>query len=294
MTEQPWAVLRLVTWTQDYFEKHAIESPRLHAEVLLAHVLGWKRIDLYTHFDEVVEPAHLAAYRELIKRRLEHEPLQYLVGKAEFLSLSLQVRPGVLIPRPETEILVEKAIELARAMLFTTGLLAADVGTGSGAIAVALTKFIPPLKVVATDISAEALAIARDNADHHGVAHRIRFLQGDFLEPLRRDGLAGKLHFLISNPPYIREDQWADLMPEVRDHEPRAALIAGPDGAEFHRGLIAGAEELLVPGGRLIFEIDPPQADTVRRLAQSADHLAHVVILKDHQDRDRALLAERT
>ena len=293
MPEQPWTVLRLITWTQGYFEKHGIESPRLHAEVLLAHVLGWKRIDLYTQFDQVVEPTNLAAYRELIKRRLQHEPLQYLVGKTEFLALSLQVQPGVLIPRPETEVLVEQTIDLARQMLFISELLAADVGTGSGAIAIALAKFIPSLKVVATDVSPEALTIARGNAERHGVANRIRFLEGDFLEPLRRDGLAGKLHFLISNPPYIREGDWANLMPEVRNHEPRAAAIAGPEGTEFHRGLIDGAKEFLLPGGWLILEIDPPQAEVVRRLAQSADHLRDVATVKDHQDRDRALLAKR-
>lgn len=251
MTDDVWTVGRLLTWTTDWLAGKGSDSPRLDAEVLLAHVRGCPRIALYTAFDEVVDEAGRTRFRGLVKRRGEGEPVAYLVGSREFFSLALAVSPAVLIPRPETEGLVVRAIDLCRPLESPR---VADVGTGSGAIAVALAKHLPKARVVATDISADALAVARGNVSRHALEGRIELVACDLLDA---PAAAGPFDCIVSNPPYVRADEFAGLPRDVRDHEPKGALVGGPTGVEVVERLVAAAEGRLVPGGWLLVEIGP-------------------------------------
>jgi release factor glutamine methyltransferase len=259
-----WTVGRLVGWTTEWLAARGSDSPRIDAEVLLAHVRGCPRIALYTAFDTAVGEAERGRFRELVKRRGDGEPVAYLVGSKEFFSLPLAVTKAVLVPRPETEGLVVRALDLCK----DQGLAApriADVGTGSGAIAVALARHLPGGRFVATDISSAALDVARRNAERHGVAERMTLVEGDLLDDPRA---AGPFDLVVSNPPYVREDEFAALPRDVRDHEPKAALVAGPTGIEVVERLVGAAAERLVPGGWLLVEIGP----TVAQAAAAAIH----------------------
>ena len=254
MADDVWTVGRLLNWTTDWLGAKGSDSPRLDAEVLLAHVRGCPRIALYTAFDTPVDEADRGRFRGLVKRRGEGEPVAYLVGSREFFSLPLRVSPAVLVPRPETEGLVVRAIDLCRQQAAPR---IVDVGTGSGAIAVTLAKHLPLAKLTATDISAEAIAIAKENAARHGVADRIEFVQCDLLDDPR--GL-GPWDVIASNPPYVRDDEFESLPRDVRLHEPKSALVSGPTGVEIIERLAAVAAERLVPGGWLLCEIGPAAA----------------------------------
>ncbi len=249
-----WTVGRLLTWTSDWLGTRGSESPRLDAEVLLAHVRGCPRIALYTAFDVAVADAERARFREFVKRRGEGEPVAYLVGEREFFSLPFRVTRDVLVPRPETEGLVVRTLDLCKA---ADAPRIIDVGTGSGAIAVTVAKHLPRARLVATDVSEAALAVARSNAERHGVADRIEFVACDLLADPRA---AGPWDVIVSNPPYVREEEFAALPRDVRDHEPRGALVAGPTGVEVVERLAAAAAERLAPGGWLLVEIGPAVA----------------------------------
>jgi release factor glutamine methyltransferase len=259
-----WTVGRLLSWTTDWLAARGAEAPRLDAEVLLAHVRGCPRIALYTAFDTPVAEADRGRFRELVKRRGAGEPVAYLVGSREFFSLPFAVDKAVLVPRPETEGLVVRVLDLCRAAEAPRII---DVGAGSGAIVVTLAKHLPRATFAATDVSAEALAVARANAARHGVAERISFLHGDLLA-----AAAGPWDVIVSNPPYVREDEFAALPRDVRDHEPRGALVAGPTGVEVVERLAAAAATQLVPGGWLVVEIGPAvvQAAAAAVAAQAA------------------------
>lgn len=253
-----WTVGRLLTWTTDWLAARGSESPRLDAEVLLAFVRGCPRIALYTAFDVPVGEEERGRFRGLVKRRGDGEPVAYLVGSREFFSLSFAVTPAVLVPRPETEGLVVRLLDLFKQPPFAGGpLRIVDVGTGSGAIAVTLAKHLPHADVVATDVSAAALAVARGNAERHGLAGRIEFVECDLLEHPRA---AGPWQAIVSNPPYVREDEFDALPRDVRLHEPRTALVSGPTGVEVIGRLAAAAEKALVPGGWLVVEVGPAAA----------------------------------
>jgi release factor glutamine methyltransferase len=254
MTEDVWTVGRLLTWTTDWLAGKGSDSPRLDAEVLLAHVRGCPRIALYTAFDDVVDEAGRTRFRGLVKRRGEGEPVAYLVGSREFFSLALAVSPAVLIPRPETEGLVVRAIDLCRHLESPR---IADVGTGSGAIAVALAKHLPKAHLVATDISADALAVAQANVTRHAFDSRIELVGCDLLDS---PSAAGPFDCIVSNPPYVRADEFAGLPRDVRDHEPKSALVAGPTGVEVVERLVEAAESRLATGGWLLVEIGPTTA----------------------------------
>jgi len=251
MTEDVWTVGRLLTWTTDWLAGKGSDSPRLDAEVLLAHVRGCQRIALYTAFDDVVDEAGRTRFRGLVKRRGEGEPVAYLVGSREFFSLAMAVSPAVLIPRPETEGLVVRAIDLCRPLESPR---IADVGTGSGAIAVALAKHLPKAHLVATDISADALAVAQANVTRHSLDGRIELVGCDLLDS---PSAAGPFDCIVSNPPYVRADEFAGLPRDVRDHEPKNALVAGPTGVEVVERLVEAAESRLATGGWLLVEIGP-------------------------------------
>lgn len=254
MADDVWTVGRLLNWTTDWLAAKGSEAARLEAEVLLAHVRGCPRIALYTAFDTPVDEAVRGRFRELVKRRGEGEPVAYLVGSREFFSLPFRVTPAVLVPRPETEGLVVRVIDLCKP-LATPRII--DVGTGSGAIAITLAKHLPQAAITATDISAAALAVARDNAARHGVAERIEFLECDLLGHPRA---AGPWDVIVSNPPYVRDDEFETLPRDVRLHEPKGALVSGPTGVEVIERLAAVAAERLASGGWLICEIGPAEA----------------------------------
>lgn len=282
---EAWTVGRLLEWTTGWLRGRGADSPRLDAEVLLAHVLGCQRIELYTRFDEAPAEEPRAAFRELVRRRGQGEPVAYLTGSREFFSLSFRVTPDVLVPRPETESLVVRGLDLCRHLEAPR---IADVGTGSGAIAVALARHLPKATITAIDISAAAAAIARENAEAHGVADRVQVLEGDLLEGLPE---GETFDLIISNPPYICEDEFAGLPRDVRDFEPRGALVAGPRGVEPLERLVAMTENRLEPGGWLLVEIGPPEASEAAIAA--AAHLQPEATLPDDAAIPRIVQARR-
>jgi release factor glutamine methyltransferase len=264
--DAPWTVGRLLEWTARYLGDKGFESPRLDAEVLLAHALGCRRIELYTRHAEPAPEDGRRRYRELIRRRMEGCPVAYLVGRKEFYSLEFAVGPAVLIPRPDTECLVDECLRLAREIPAPR---IVDVGTGSGAIAVAIAKRHGGAVVTATDISPEALTIAAANAVRHAVGDRVRFVLGDLLDAVARE----RFDFVLSNPPYIAPEDLPGLPVGVRDYEPHRALNGGPGGFEVFDRLVDQARRHLVPGGTLIVEIGAPQEESARaRLAAYSDY----------------------
>jgi release factor glutamine methyltransferase len=282
MPSEPWTVGRLLQWTTDYLKTHESDSPRLDAEVLLAKALGCQRIELYTAFEEQPGEEAKTAFREMVRRRAEGAPVAYLVGRREFYSLSFCVTPDVLIPRPETELLVVAALDLAKGGLGTStsnsqqGLgtsvpnrsppAIADVGTGSGIIAVCLAKHLPDSRVTAIDLSPAALAVARENAKQHGVADRIEFVESDLFASVAADR---QFDLVVSNPPYVSAAEMEQLPADVRKFEPRAAILAGPRGTEVIERLIGQAAERLRPGGHLLIEISPMIHDAVGAILKS-------------------------
>lgn len=284
-----WTIGKILNWTTEYFQKNGIESPRLDAEVLLSYVLKKERIYLYVHFDEPLNADELAAYRECVKKRVRRMPVAYITGVREFMGLEFKVNEATLIPRPDTEVLVEAAIERLQKMGSESGqdLRIADLGTGSGAICLSMLNYMKELTAVTVDISAGAIAVAKENAESIGVAERINFLQGDFLEPLKGQG---RFHAILSNPPYIPKLDIEGLQPEVRAFEPMTALDGGTDGLDFYRRLLAGAAELLEKGGFLAVEIGIGQSDDLRKMAQRNLAWGEVEVLKDLAGIDRCMI----
>lgn len=257
LTQETWTILKLIRWTDERFQKEELSTPRLDAEVLLAATLGVSRLKLYTHFEQPVLPEELTRFKGMIQRRLKREPVAYIIGQREFWSLPFKVTRDVLIPRPETEILVAEGIKLFSSQAFPDchpQIL--EIGTGSGAISISLATELPAIAVVATDISEKALAVAGENAARHQVSHRIHFLRGDLFAPLPK---GAKFHLILSNPPYISREHFSDLPPDVRDFEPSLALDGGKDGLEFYRRAFPQVSEFLLPGGWLFTEIGAGQ-----------------------------------
>jgi release factor glutamine methyltransferase len=248
----------LLEWTTKFLQQKGSESPRLDSEVLLAHALGCKRIDLYARHSEEAPEQGRQRFRELVRQRIEGCPVAYLVGRKEFFSLEFAVNRAVLIPRPDTECVVDECLRLAKVMEAPTLL---DIGTGSGCLAVAVVKHHKTAQMTAVDVSAEALAVASANARKHGVAERIRFLQGDLFAPIPADE---RFDFILSNPPYIPHDEIAKLAPGVRDYEPHTALDGGADGFAVFDRLIAEVPAHLKPEGYLLIEIGSPQEGPAR------------------------------
>jgi release factor glutamine methyltransferase len=274
-----WNVLQLLQTTADYFTKKGRETARLDSELLLCEVLKLDRVRLYCSFDKPVAQHELDAFRELVRRRGAGEPVAYILGRKEFYGLSFEVGPGVLVPRPETEHVVDQVLALIpkeeqRRVL--------DVGTGSGAIAVAIARERPKAQVTASDISNEALTFARRNARQHGVEDRIEFMEGDLFADCH-----GRFHVIVSNPPYIDPAEAGDLPGDVIGFEPQQALFAGERGLEIIRRLIESAPRALVSGGALVMEIGYRQATAVKELAQSFGRFSGILIVRDYADRDR-------
>lgn len=322
MNDKIWTIGRILKWTEQYFKDKGIESPRLDAEVLLAHVLEKQRIYLYVHFDEPLQPAELAAYREMIKQRVLHVPVAQILGEKEFMGLTFKVTADTLVPRPDTEILVQAAVERLKAMKGekpATGVLAdesaaeepaegqpaggadaeqevaeplhiADIGTGSGAICLSVLHYLADTVADTVDISPAARAVAEENAASLGLADRVTFHTGDLLQPLRGMTFAA----ILSNPPYIPEADIAGLAPEVRLKEPHTALSGGRDGLDFYRRLAKEAPAMLVPGGFMAFEVGIHQAEPVAALAKANPLIARTEILPDYAGIDRVVVAWRT
>lgn len=285
--EARWTVGRLLTWTADFLKKKGSESPRLDAEVLLAHVLEWHRVQLYTQFEEEVGERARTRYRELVKKRSEGEPVAYLVGRKEFFSLPFTVSSSVLIPRPDTETLVVEALERLKGCETPR---VVDVGTGSGCIALAIAKRSESTSMIAIDLSPEALQVARSNAESLGVSDRVRFLEGDLLGPV---ATAEPFDAIVANPPYIPTGDIAGLEPGVRDFEPHLALDGGADGLRVVARLISEAASLLVPGGHLILEIGSAQEAPVRALIVAQGKFSLAPTIRDAANHPRVLRATR-
>lgn len=320
MNDKIWTIGRILKWTEQYFKDKGIESPRLDAEVLLAHVLEKQRIYLYVHFDEPLQPAELAAYREMIKQRVLRVPVAQILGEKEFMGLTFKVTADTLVPRPDTEILVQAAVERLKAMkgeakapedealadgeeassaadrdeaaadVSQEPLRIADIGTGSGAICLSVLRYLAGTVADTVDISPAARAVAEENAASLGLADRVTFHTGDLLQPLVGMTFAA----ILSNPPYIPEADIAGLAPEVRLKEPHTALSGGKDGLDFYRRLAKEAPAMLVPGGFMAFEVGIHQAEPVAALAKANPLIARTEILPDYAGIDRVVVAWRT
>jgi len=296
-TTQTWTTRRLLNWMVDAFTKHGLDSARLCAELLLAHVIGCDRMRLYMEADRPATPLERQSLRDLVARALKHEPVQYLVGEAWFYMLPFKVDPRVLIPRPATETIVEQVLLHSRAEpgfggKEGDGVVLADVCTGSGCVAIALAKNLPKAHVLATDVSTDALALARENAQRHAVLDRIEFLEGDLLEPLRQSG-ARNLHYLTSNPPYIPDEEWDDVAPNVKNYEPESALRGGGDGLKFVRPILEEAAAFLRPGGLVLVEVAASRAATALEIAREQTGLEGERIETDFEGLPRVVVARR-
>ncbi|QDT02485.1 Release factor glutamine methyltransferase [Rubripirellula lacrimiformis] len=289
--QEPWTVLRLLEWTTDFFKKKGSDSPRLDAEVLLAHARNCTRIELYTAFGEEPGEEQRIAFREMVRRRGEGTPVAQLVGYREFYSLRFRVDDSVLIPRPETEHLVIEALDFAKASGVTDRpLQIADIGTGSGAIAVAVAKNFANCEVTAVDRSASALKIATWNAEQHGVSDRVTFLESDLLAAV---DAPAQFDIICTNPPYVSDSEYDELSPTVRDHEPKTALVSGPLGTEIIQRIIQEVPPRMHSGGWLIIELSPMIAEACGQIAKDSEHFADQHFIKDLEGHKRILSVQR-
>lgn len=268
-----------------------VENAGQESRWLVGHALGLDSHHLASKAEKSVSEELLARATSMVARRSAREPLQYILGAQEFCGLEFHVTPAVLIPRPETELLVQEAL---RVVDFAGESVVVDVGTGSGCVAVTLATILAKARIMAVDRSPEALAVAKGNAERHAVAERIDWIEGDLLSPMRERGLVGKVDVIVSNPPYIAESDWAGLQPEVREFEPRPALVAGPKGTEFHERLIREAAEYLVPGGSLVMEIGQGQWPAVQRMAEQVGGFEPMQAVKDEAGIERIVIVQRS
>jgi release factor glutamine methyltransferase len=283
-----WTIGRLLEWTTDYLKQHGADSPRLDAEVLLASARGCSRIELYTSFREPADDTLRTQFRDLIRRRSEGAPVAYLVGHREFYSLDFKVTPDVLIPRPETELLVVTLLDYIKERDGNAKVNIVDVGTGSGVLAACVAVHAPQVSITAVDISPAALAIATENFATHKVADRVNAVQGDLLSGFPPQPA---FDFIVSNPPYVSEAEHAGLAPDVRDHEPKLALVSGPSGTEIIERLIAESAERLRPGGRLLIELSPLIHTQVLALFAADGRFGEVETIKDLARHPRVVTA---
>ncbi len=288
-----WTVRRLLEWTSGFFTRKNVDAPRLSAELLLAHVLNVPRIKLYTDYERVLAERDLAAFRALVQRAGEQEPIAYLTGKAYFFNLEFEVGPGVLIPRPDTETLVENVLQLARNTPGFEAPRVLDLCTGSGCIAAAIAHRLKNASITAIDKSETAVAIAKRNVQRLGLNDRVAVEQGDLYEPLSRMIDFAPFNLVVSNPPYVPTSQMDGLDRNVRDYEPPEALDGGIDGLMLHRRILEGATDRLLSGGRIYLEIGWEQGCASREAASRHDELEDVRVLKDYAGHDRVLTARR-
>jgi len=291
MGEAAPTIADLLSKSTGWLKERGSTTPRLDAELLLAEVLDFNRVDLYVHFDQPLTPGEVDRLRELIRRRGEGEPIAYILGRAFFRNLNLKVNRSVLIPRPETEHLVETAVDFLMEGDWPRPPAVLDLGTGSGAIAIAITAAFPDAEITASDASGEALELAEENARGAGVGSRLRFIQSNLFEGL--DPLE-TYDLIVSNPPYVSEEEWVALPRDVRDFEPREALYGGSDGLDFYRVLADQAPQFLKPGGELILEIGATQGQAVLELLQASGNFKSALVTPDLAGLDRVVSAQRS
>jgi len=292
LNDKAWTVLRVLNWTSQYFDGKGIENPRLDAEVLLAHSLKAERLDLYLSYDKPLLKDELRGYKNLIKRRIKREPLQYITEHQEFWSLKFKVARGILIPRPETETLIEEALKIfphVEPPAETINVL--DLGTGSGVVAIALAKELQRGRIFATDISDIAIKLARENAGIHRLEKTITFLQGDTFHPVLEK--TGYFNLVISNPPYVPSGDFKDLQPEVKDFEPRIALDGGKEGLRFHRRISSQVSRYLAKDGWLMLEVGKGQAEKVVKLIETTREFYPASFVRDLSGIERVVKAKK-
>ncbi|MBW1893293.1 MAG: peptide chain release factor N(5)-glutamine methyltransferase [Deltaproteobacteria bacterium] len=275
-----WTILKLIQWTTSYFTSRQVENPRVAAEILLAHTLGIKRVDLYIQFDQPLSENELAGFKGLIKRRAQKEPVAYITGSKEFWSIDFKVTPDVLIPRPDTECLVETALEYLSGKPNSPPKKIFEPGTGSGAIIIALCSEHPEHTFFASDLSLKATETAKTNANKCNLKKTVRFFSGDWLAPLNH--ITGRFDLIISNPPYIPTDVIKTLQPEICEYEPRLALDGDKDGLSALRHLIMSAHSFLKPGGCLILEIGHDQKNHIKKIITDCGNYADIFFRKDY------------
>tara|TARA_Y100001949_G_scaffold175706_1_gene186271 strand:- start:700 stop:1626 length:927 start_codon:yes stop_codon:yes gene_type:complete len=285
-TGESWTILRMILWSAEYLKNKGVETGRLDAEWLLAAALGVDRLQLYLKYDRPLSSEEREAFKPLLRRRAGREPLQYIIGRTGFRELELKTDPRVLIPRPETEVLVQEVLDWASAGAESVW----DMGTGAGAVALSLAAEGTWTRVVATDVSPEALSVAADNAERYDLGGHVEFREGSLFEPLEE---GERFDVIVSNPPYIAEGEKGELQPEVRDWEPPEALFAGADGLDVIRQLVAGAPKHLLSGGLLALECGLGQAEGIAADVQATGAFGAVRIRADLTGRPRFVTAER-
>jgi len=289
----PWTVRRLLEWTTGFFTRKNVDAPRLSAELLLAHILKYPRIKLYTDYERPLDEGDLARFRDLVQRAGEHEPIAYLTGRAHFFNLEFEVTPAVLIPRPDTETLVENVLQTVRHQPGMESPRVIDLCTGSGCIAAAIAHHLKTATVLAIDISSAAVRMARANTERLGLTDRVTVEEGDLFSPLQHMVDVQPFHLIVSNPPYIRTSDLASLDRSVREYEPLQALDGGLDGLTLHRRILTEASDRLVAGGRVYLEIAFDQGETALEMAKAYDDFEDARLLKDFGGRDRVLTLRR-
>ncbi len=280
-----WTIKKLLEWITEYLKDKGVDSPRFATELLLSHVLEMKRIELYTNYSKPVAKPDLDKLHKLVKRAAENEPIQYLVGRTQFYSLEIQVSPACLIPRPETEQLVEISIDFLKTRRGHQKIL--EPCTGSGCISIALAKNFPDCDIVSTDISESALSVAEKNIENHSLRDQTKLLKGNLYDPLIPEMEDEQFDLIVSNPPYVTNAEYEKLEENVKEYEPRRALLAGEYGTDVIEPLIEKAAEFLKSGGSLIFEIGYQQANLVKQLINENKNFENVNIFKDFQKNDR-------
>lgn len=288
-----WTIAELLKVSADYLKQKGIDSPRLSAEILLAHQLHLTRVQLYLHYDQPLTDQEVEGYRALVRRRLSREPLQYITGLQEFWSMTFMVNPSVLIPRPETEVLLEQAglLREGNPDLQEEGVNLLDLGTGCGALAVALARDFEKARIYATDLSEAALQVARRNAEKLGVKDRIEFRCGDWFASFAGDSI--RFHLILCNPPYISREAMETLSPEVRNHEPRSALDGREQGMQDITRILKEAAGHLVPGGWILMEMDPEQTPKAIRIIEETGQFSEHRRIKDYSHRYRMVMARK-
>lgn len=287
-------IRNILKWAIVTLKESGIEFPEIDADTLLAHVLSCDRARLYTNPDDIINDADTRKYKELIHKRASHVPLQHITRLAEFMSLDFVVDERALIPRPETELLVETVLKKVQDNEFSNkSIIIMEIGTGSGNIAVSLAKNLSNAVIYTNDTSQDALNLAKTNVQRYEVVDKVHLLHGDFFEVFCNSVQKEHVDFIVSNPPYISESEWNELEPEVRDHEPRQALVGGEDGLCFYRKIIRDAHHWLKPDGYLVIEIGETQADAIIKLMKNEMHYKEIETIKDLQGKERIISARR-
>lgn len=288
---QNWTIQKLLSWITDHLAEHNVDSPRLSAELLLCHVLQLQRIELYTHFNRIAQQTELDRLHELVKRCGDREPVAYLVGRTEFYSLPIKVSKDCLIPRPETELLAERAIEFLRNR--SGPQYVCDLCTGSACVAIAIAKNHPQVKIIATDICDSALSVAAENVTMHQLDDRMRLLCGDLFNPIIEGLDETRFDLIVCNPPYVSSAEYEQLGSNVKNFEPKEALFAGQDGLDVYRRIADSVGEHLKDDGALILEIGYAQGKVVKELLEDTRIFSEIKIEKDFNNNDRVVTAKK-